>query len=127
VTLTDDGCRVLSGRWIDWYTGVVVTDASQLDVDHMVPLAEAHRSGGHTWTVAERTSYANDLGTDDALVAVTATANRSKGDSGPEAWLPPQTSAHCRYASAWVDVKYEYELSVSSDERTTLRQALASC
>ena len=46
VVYTDDRkCRVASGSWTDPYTGDVAEDPSKLDVDHMVPLANAHASG----------------------------------------------------------------------------------
>ena len=39
------GCRVVSGSWNDRYSGRTITDATKLDIDHMVPLKEAHQSG----------------------------------------------------------------------------------
>ena len=40
VTLDAKGCRVISGRWQDPYTGRVFTDPRRLDIDHFIPLAE---------------------------------------------------------------------------------------
>ncbi len=80
VTLSGNGCDVVAGRWVDIYTGSVFTDPSLLDVDHMVPLADAHRSGGAVWDAARKAVYANDLALADALIAVSASANRSKSD-----------------------------------------------
>jgi hypothetical protein len=39
---TGKGCRVLSGSWNDHYSGKSITDGTKLDIDHMVPLKEAH-------------------------------------------------------------------------------------
>lgn len=126
-TLTLDGCRVVAGRWVDVYTGTVVTDASTLDIDHMVPLADANRSGGAGWDPARKEDYANDLSRPYALIAVTAAANRSKGDSPPDQWKPPLRSAWCSYATWWVDVKAAWSLTVTSSERDALASMLATC
>ncbi len=127
VTLSSNGCDVVAGRWLDIYTGQTFSDPSSLDVDHMVPLAEAHRSGGAGWDTARKRAFANYLAISDALIAVSAGANRSKGDSSPDQWLPPSATSHCRYASAWVDVKYEWALTVTSVEKSRLAQLLSSC
>lgn len=127
VTLSSNGCDVVAGRWVDVYTAQVFTDPSLLDVDHMVPLANAHRSGGAGWDTARKRAFANYLAINDALIAVSASANRSKGDSSPDQWLPPAGSSHCRYAAAWVDVKYQWALTVTTAEKSRLGQLLAAC
>ena len=43
---TDDECNVEEGLWSDPFTGQDFTNPGDLDVDHMVPLQNAHRSGG---------------------------------------------------------------------------------
>lgn len=91
------------------------------------PLADAHRSGGAGWDTARKTAFANYLAIEDALIAVSASANRSKGDSSPDQWLPPVSSSHCRYAIAWIDVKYQWALAVTSAEKSKLEQLLAGC
>ena len=73
-------------------TGTTVTEASDLDVDHMVPLANAHKSGAWTWDSSQRQDYANDMGYANHLIAVTSGANRSKGARVPEEWRPPDES-----------------------------------
>ena len=100
---------------------------ADLDVDHLVPLAEAWRSGAHAWDDARRRAFANDLDEPDALVAVTATSNRQKGDKDPAGWLPPRREQWCWYASAWIRVKAKWDLTADPDEAAALRQVLASC
>jgi hypothetical protein len=39
---------------------------------------------------------ASDFEDTSSLIAVSASANRSKGDQGAEEWLPPEPSYHCR-------------------------------
>ena len=90
VTFTDDrSCRVATGRWAAPYTGEVVEDPAKLDVDHTVPLANAHQSGAFAWSAERKELYANSLSYPGHLIATTASANRSKGRRGPEEWRPP--------------------------------------
>ena len=54
-------CRPTSGDWYSEYDGASFTDGSDLDIDHVVPLAEAWRSGADSWSAQEREDFANDL------------------------------------------------------------------
>ena len=110
VTLDAKGCRVVAGQWEDPYTGRVFTNPRSLDIDHFIPLAEVHRSGGHAWTPAERRRYANDLSNPDTLIAVWKSANRSKGDRDPAYWLPPNQAYRCEYLKTWVALKRHWRL-----------------
>jgi len=47
-------CTVRQGKWVGVYTGQTFTSASDLDIDHVVPLAHAHRHGADRWTRAQR-------------------------------------------------------------------------
>ena len=127
VRLASDGCNVASGLWRDAYTGETFRDPARLDVDHFVPLAEAHRSGGHAWSRERRAAFANDLGDSRSLIAVGASVNRSKSDQGPEEWLPPHGSYRCRYAADWVAVKVRWSLSMDERERVTVSNLLRVC
>ncbi|HVG48190.1 MAG TPA: HNH endonuclease family protein [Rubellimicrobium sp.] len=121
------GCAVVSGLWHDSYTGETFRDPRALDVDHLVPLAEAYRSGGRDWDVTRRAAYANDLGDPRTLIAVSASANRSKGDQGPEEWLTPEGDYRCRYIANWVAVKVRWSLSMDERERVTVGNLLREC
>lgn len=125
--LRADGCLVTGGRWFAAFTGTFVDDPRSLDVDHFVPLANAHRSGGWAWDRATKKRFANDLDDPRHLIAVTASANRSKGDKGPEAWRPPDESYWCVYADTWMDVKVRWGLTVTSAELSALRDMLDRC
>ena len=116
VTLDSSGCKVVSGRWEDPYTELVFTNPRNLDIDHFIPLAEVHRSGGYAWTPAQRREYANDLSNPNTLIAVEAGANRSKRDRDPAHWLPPNQVYHCEYIRSWVDLKNHWALSMDPVE-----------
>jgi hypothetical protein len=123
----ESGCKVTAGEWLSYYDQVTVTAPSGLDIDHMVPLAEAWDSGASGWTAARRQAYANDLDAERSLVAVTARTNRSKGDQDPADWLPPAASARCTYTVDWVATKLRWALTVDSRERTALEGLADGC
>ncbi|MFC8919510.1 HNH endonuclease family protein [Streptomyces sp. NPDC057116] len=104
-----------------------VTAASALDVDHMVPLAEAWDSGASGWTVARRQAYANDLDDERSLIAVTAKSNRSKADQDPAQWMPPATGQHCAYVADWTATKLRWQLTLDDTERQALATTAAHC
>ena len=119
------GCVFNGGKWISAYDGLATTDYSTLDIDHMVPLSEAWRSGAWKWSPAQREAFANDLTDPRALVAVTASLNRQKSDQDPSTWLPPIDK--CTYVSNWIAIKVRYSLTVDTAEANALTTLVASC
>ena len=119
--------RRADGTWLSWYDGMVTSDASRLDIDHMVPLAEAHSSGAWQWSSSRRTAYANDLLHPEALAAVSASSNRSKGSRDPSEWRPSEGSAWCRYATDWLTVKAAWGLTADRAEVGALQEMLDTC
>lgn len=124
--VTSSTCSATSGHWVSPYDGVATTLASDLDIDHVVPLKEAWISGARDWTDAQRESFANDL-TRPQLVAVTDNLNQSKGDKDIANWVPPLASFRCTYARAWVQVKHFYGLTVDSAEKAAISSILNGC
>ncbi|MDJ0462900.1 HNH endonuclease family protein [Streptomyces sp. H27-C3] len=122
----DAACAAVSGTWYSEYDGATWSAASDVDIDHMVPLAEAWRSGASGWTTAQRQSFANDL-SQPQLIAVTDNVNQSKSDQDPAEWLPPRTAYRCVYARMWVDVKHHWKLTVNAAEKTALQGVLNNC
>jgi hypothetical protein len=122
----DDECDIMAGTWLDPYTGRRLTDSSEVDIDHVVPLANTWRSGASSaaWSTADRDAYANDP---EVLMSADAAANRTKGDKGPEAWRPPNRGYWCEYARRWVWIKSDWRLSVNPEEKAVLRQMLGTC
>ncbi|MET8346743.1 HNH endonuclease family protein [Streptomyces microflavus] len=115
------GCKLSGGTWRSYYDGQEVTSAGSLDIDHMVPLAEAWDSGASTWSASRREAYANDQGAAVSLVAVTARTNRSKSDQDPADWMPPSPEAQCRYVGEWVSTKLRWALTADDRELEALK------
>ncbi|MFJ4126393.1 HNH endonuclease family protein [[Kitasatospora] papulosa] len=121
------GCKVTAGEWYSYYDGLTLTAPGGLDIDHMVPLAEAWDSGASQWTPARREAYANDLDAERSLVAVTAKTNRSKADQDPSTWLPPLADARCTYAADWVATKLRWGLTADQPEAEALTTLAETC
>lgn len=119
-------CAATSGSWYSPYDGATWTAASDVDIDHPVPLSNAWKSGAASWTTARRRAFANDL-TNPQLLAVTDDVNESKGDLGPEDWKPPLTLYYCTYAKMWIKVKSVYSLTITSAEKSALTSMLNTC
>ncbi|MEU6268830.1 HNH endonuclease family protein [Saccharopolyspora shandongensis] len=123
---TGSDCYPTSGSWLSPYDGETWTKPSDLDIDHVVPLAAAWRSGAAEWTQDRRQAFANDL-EGPQLIAVTDNVNQSKGDQTPDEWMPPLASYHCTYASMWVGTKSKYGLTVTDAEKSALQKTLDGC
>jgi hypothetical protein len=119
------GCSLSGGRWYSYYDGVSHTETSDIDIDHMVPLAEAWDSGAYDWSASRRESYANDLGDHRTLVGVTDSVNQAKGDQDPAEWLPDEQ--RCRYLREFVAVKIRWSLAVDSAEKSALEDLAGGC
>ncbi|CRK60481.1 putative secreted protein [Alloactinosynnema sp. L-07] len=124
--VTDSSCAATSGSWYSPYDGATWYNASDVDIDHVVPLAAAWRSGANSWTTSKRQAFANDLSYPQ-LMAVTDNVNQSKGDQTPATWKPSLTSYWCTYAKMWTHVKYKYALRVNSAEKSALLSMLNYC
>jgi hypothetical protein len=119
------GCSLSGGRWFSYYDRVSWTDTGRIDIDHLVPLAEAWDSGARGWSTRTRQRYANDLGDRRTLVGVTDSVNQSKSDQDVAEWLP--TYDRCRYTREWVAVKHRWGLRVDRAERRALTTLAADC
>lgn len=126
VAVADDSCDVSGGTWHSRYDGAEITDPSEIDIDHTVPLANAWRTGADAWDDERRAEFANDLDRPQ-LLAVSASSNRAKGDQDPAQWKPPERGYWCEYAHDWVVVKHYWELSVTAAERDALDDMLGTC
>jgi hypothetical protein len=121
------GCTLSGGAWTSYYDGARWTDPADLDIDHLVPLAEAWDSGARTWNSAQRQAFANDLGDARSLAAVTDNVNQSKGDQDPAEWIPSLTGVRCRYVTEWTAVKTRWGLTVDTAEKSALTTYADAC
>jgi hypothetical protein len=117
-------CTVIYGEWYGVYTGKTFTKASDVDIDHIVPLAHAHRHGADKWTKAQRRTFANDF---ENLLVVSDSINKSKSDQAPHEWLPPLKSYWCEYGKRWEYIKNKYHLWYERQERIALNKLAETC
>ncbi|MFC0863599.1 HNH endonuclease family protein [Sphaerimonospora cavernae] len=119
-------CHPVKGVWYSPYDGKWLKSEKDVDVDHVVPLAYAWRSGASRWSQARRRAFANDL-TRPELITVSHSVNMAKGGKGPQSWRPPRRSHWCRYAISWITVKHHYRLFVTRKEKVALLNMLRTC
>ena len=124
VTMSANGCSVLSGEWLDQATNQIYTEPLDLDIDHTVALGEAHVSGASHWPIERKRAFANDLLNSQVLKIMDDSSNASKSDKDPSEWLPPNESYHCGYVKNWVEVKTLYGLTVDEDEKNAIEKIL---
>lgn len=126
----DDGCTVLSGTLDDRYTGHVLpfrrgpTTSARVQIDHVVALADAWRTGAWAWDDARREQLANDPAN---LLAVDGPTNEDKGAQDAGTWLPPYAPFRCQYALLRVRVRAAYGLALAPGERGALERELGRC
>lgn len=118
------GCKIISGIWDDYYFPEKILNSRQVDIDHLVPLKNAHISGGSLWSFEKRAQFANDP---ENLVVTNKSYNRSKGSKGIDAWLPIDPQFSCRYISDWIKVKNKYHLIHSEKELFSIKAIKPKC
>lgn len=117
VSLRKSGCTVGHGRWHDPYTGRIFTDAGDVDIDHLVPLAWAHAHGGWAWDEDRKKAFATWT---PNLFPVMASANREKGAKGPDEWLPPRVEYRCEYLLRFERIAGQWDLAFEPRERESI-------
>jgi hypothetical protein len=126
----DGPCVVIWGVLHDPYTGRVIVfhrspaTSTRIQIDHIVPLADAWRTGAQQLTAEQRTNLANDPRN---LLAVEGHANTAKSDKDASQWLPPNADFRCAYVAKQIAVKATYQLWVTPEERDAMRKVLSNC
>lgn len=127
VTFADKNpCRVVKGQWHDLYTGKDLVEATEVQIDHVVPLKNAYISGAWKWDKQKRCHYANFINYDSHLLPVSGNENMKKGDSTPAEYMPPDDKFACAYLQRWLNVKAVWDLSLEEDEVDQIRQLIAN-
>lgn len=119
VSFDENGCNVLAGLWIDGYTGELIRMSELVDIDHVVSLHQAWLAGASSWSNDKRSAFANDP---DNLMVTSASTNRSKGDSSPVEWLPPNVDLQCEFVARFVRVSAKYSLALSPSVKAQIRE-----
>lgn len=121
-------CRLTGGTFHDPYTGKTMQfetpPGRKVQIDHVVALGNAWKSGAWAWTKAQREAYANDP---SVLLAADGPANQQKSDASADAWMPSNRNFRCAYARQQIDIKYRWNLTVTAPEKAALLSALAKC
>ena len=123
-------CKVRRGVLHDPYTGTTIhfvrgeRTSEAVQIDHVVPLADAWRTGAQRLTKAQRTALANDPVN---LFAVDGPTNTRKSDGDAATWLPPAKSFRCTYVAHQIAVKRTYSLWVTKAEKAAMERVLARC
>lgn len=117
-------CQVFKGEWNDPYSGKTYKLAKAVQIDHVVPLKNAYKSGAYQWTKDRRCHYANYLREDNHLLAVSGHENMSKGDAGPERYLPPNEEYICEYVHNWLKIKATWSLGFTPNEALAVLETL---
>ena len=121
-------CTVSTGRWYDPYDDRYFTNAvQQVQIDHFVPLFEAHNSGAWRWSSLRKRIFANTLNLPEQLIAVGGASNSAKGSSDPSEWMPDNTNYHCEYLRDWVKVKSTYRLAINVTEKNAIESQYSGC
>jgi hypothetical protein len=115
-------CRVVTGRWVSPFTGLVIQNASNIDIDHVVPLAWSWPRGAGQWSREKRERFANNSVN---LWPVELSLNRSKGAKGPNEWLPP--AGQCGYVARFYRIVKVYKLEPRPAETQWIRAFLDDC
>ena len=123
-------CKVLSGTLVSPYTGATIhfvrgnTTSTEVQIDHVVALADAWRTGAQQLSQEKRIALANDPAN---LFAVDGRSNSQKSDGDTATWLPAAKSFRCTYVSHQVSVKAAYGLWVTPAEHDAMARVLSTC
>ena len=123
-------CVGLTGTLAEPYTGTTIQfqrgdkSSALVQIDHVVALADAWRSGAWQWDAQRRQEFANDP---ENLLAVDGAANEDKSASSADQWLPPNVAFRCDYVKRQIAVKYAYGLSVTQAEQDAMATQLTTC
>jgi Domain of unknown function (DUF1994). len=130
ITYDENNCTVLTGKLDDPYTGKVIdftrgaSTSSAVQIDHVIALSNAWKTGASYWDRAQRVAFAND---DLELIAVDGPANNQKSNADASEWLPSNVAFQCQYIARQIAVKVKYVLWVTQNEYNAMKNVLNTC
>lgn len=137
VQTAENGCTVTYGSWVDPYSGATLTGnpyqgdgtANDLDIDHIIPLKYVNAHGGYGWSASDKVAYGKSVTAmnNGVYLAVSASENRKKGDSGPADYYPSNPDFYCEYAKRWRDTARTYAISLSGRDYNKIQGVLVEC
>lgn len=135
--------RVISGTWNIAYTGKTLSFdskedvAKNLQIDHIIPVAYAHRHGAASWDQDKKEEFYNDFGEDvpesrgenktidypkvGNLIVSDAASNIAKSDAGPSKWMPANPDYVLTYCEKWAKIAQTYGISLSQADVDTIK------
>lgn len=125
-----DSCAIAAGVLIDPYSGSTIEfragqgSSDQVQIDHVVALANAWQTGAQQWSAGQRARFANDT---RGLLAVDGGLNQRKGAADAAAWLPPNRGFRCQYVALQVLIKQRWGLWLAPSEQAAMAGVLQRC
>jgi hypothetical protein len=119
-----NSCVIDTGAWYDEYSGQWVYRASELQIDHVVPVKVSYDLGGFNWSQQKRCMYFNYLGTREHLIPIGLTENARKGARSPDLYMPANKQFWCSYLKSWLKIKLVWGLPLLPNEAMSIQETI---
>jgi hypothetical protein len=117
-------CVVDSGVWFDRYSGQWIYKASELQIDHVVPVKVSYELGGFKWGQQKRCMYFNYLEAPEHLIPMENSENAKKGARSPDQYMPLHKPFWCSYLKNWLRIKLVWDLPLLPEEVAGIQGAI---
>lgn len=108
-----DSKRVVTGCWLDAYSGAMLYFADDVQIDHVVALKEAHEAGAVFFSPKKKEQFANDM---ENLVITFGRINQEKSAHPPHEWFPPRKDRAEWYRKKRFQIMRKWGLRPTVDE-----------
>ena len=105
------------------YTGRCFATARETDIEHIVPLSEAHDSGLCSGSAATKARFARDVL--NVTLASPRVNRYEKGAKDAAEWQPRRNA--CWFVNRRLEVRRKYGLNIDSREVVAIERRLAGC
>ena len=120
VIMDSKNCSIQKGKWYSIWEDKYFDNPKDMDIDHTVPLKWAYTHGAMLWSYRQRKAYANNYTDNLHLVPLSIHSNRSKGDRGPDEWMP--ATNRCLYILTFISIVKKYNLQFTETELSKVNQ-----